>query len=150
MERGQRDIRKAVYRMYIMDSEQAGDTGLSCHGRDKTGHPVVAMDEIRPYFWDDIVYNLTLKRKRTLFIFQAGIRVQAPHMVKGPIFCKVDSFTGHPAPYFIQLISTPYIKQPYWVHSGISCFALSPVNTSVAEVPLTKSRLLWNTPKPKG
>jgi len=93
--------------MDVMDREKTGDAQLSCHCRNQAGHPIVAMDEIRPHIRDDVVDNLPLKSKGDLNVFYPIIRVNMVHIEKGSVFGKVDPFVRHSAPDAVQL---PYDK----------------------------------------
>ena len=48
----------------VVDREEAGNTFAPCRGRDKPGHPVVAVDKIGLNSRNDVVDDFALERER--------------------------------------------------------------------------------------
>jgi hypothetical protein len=82
--------------MDVVDREKTRDSLAPGGGRDKTCHPVVAVDKVRLDARDNIVDYLALKRKRQLQIILA-LGIYRIAIVETTIFGKVNSFVRHAA-----------------------------------------------------
>jgi len=92
-----------LYRVNIMNGKKAWNFHLPGHGRNDTGHPIIAVNQIRLDLGDDVIDHLALKSQGEFNVFSSIRRINTVDVIKGPVFCQMDAIIGHFALNFIEL-----------------------------------------------
>ena len=95
---------RGFHGMNIVNGKQAGDAHSSGHGRNQTGHPVVAMNQIGLNPGNDVVDDFPLKCQGDFDIFQPVIRIDPVLVKKGPVFGQMNPVVGHLVPDGLELL----------------------------------------------
>ena len=80
--------------MDVVEGEEAGNAEGSGFGRDESGHPVVAVNEIGFYGWDDVVDDFALEGECDFEVNGISIGVDAVLVVKDTVFGEVNAVFG--------------------------------------------------------
>ena len=78
--------------MDIVHGEEAGDAEAAGRGGDQAGHPVIAMDQVRPDAGDDVIDDLPLEGEGDSGVLPAVTGIDGIAVIKNPVFCEVDAF----------------------------------------------------------
>ena len=89
--------------MDIMDSEKTRGFHFPCHGRNQSGHPIIAVNEIRTYMGYDVIDDLPLESEGDFDVFHRIIGVHTVKIKKCPVFGEMNSIFRYFALDDIQL-----------------------------------------------
>jgi len=94
--------------MDVVNGEQARDFVSPGHGRNQSGHPVVAVDDVRFHPWDDVVDHLPLKCQGHLEILIRIAGIDTVFVKEHPVHGKMNPFLMQAPVDFFYLLVTPW------------------------------------------
>ncbi len=99
-----------LFRMDVMNREQGGDAETAGCGRNQTGHPVVAVDQVRADARNDVVQHFALKSEGNTRIFPAVAGVDCIPVVEDAVLGEVNAFLRQPLPHGLQFLAEDFIN----------------------------------------